>query len=153
MLPTRIRDSSWENDANLMESLEDCVAKRWSRDDIVSVMKSTYPQYAWSFSTLKRRLKVFGIQYIDKSVTDAQVGEAVAMEVINAGGDLGFRAMTAKLREKHKLKVPERDVLQALHEIDPQGVERRGDVGVGKKKKRKETFVSLVSQLKSMMMS
>ena len=59
--------------------------------------------------------------------------------------------MTAKLREKHKLKVPERNVLQALHEIDPQGVERRGDVGLGKKKKRKETFVSLVSQLKSMM--
>ena len=104
MLPsTRIRNKSCENDAKLMESLEDCVTKRWSRDDIVSVMKRTYPQYAWSISTLKRRLKHFGVQYIDKSVTDAQVGEAVAMEVINAGADLGFRAMTAKLREKHKL--------------------------------------------------
>ena len=142
----RIRNDQWKNDTKLEKELRDHVMKRWSVADVLNIVKRDYPQYAWSKPTLKRRLGFFSIRYIDTSVRPEELGEAVATELVNVGGDLGFRAMTAKVREKYRLNVRERDVLMTLRDLDPQGVERRGDVGKKKEKKRKETFVSLVSR-------
>ena len=148
MLPSkqpRIRNGKWKDDELLRTELEEYVKKRWSIRDILTVVLRKFPQYAWTVPTLKRRLGFFDIRYIDSNVTSEQLAQAVASELLNVGGDLGFRAMTAKVREKHDLKVKERDVLAALKDLDPQGVERRGDVGCKTKKKRKDAFVSSVS--------
>ena len=147
MLPTRIRNDGWRDDENLQSTLTDYVNKRWSQKDIVLIMQRDFPQYAWSVTTLKRRLAHFEIKYIDATVTDEQLGEAVANELLNVGGDLGFRAMTCKIREKCGLKVKERDVLECMKQLDEDGVDRRGGVGGKKAKKRKEQFVSLVSMV------
>ena len=93
--------------------------------------------------TLKRRLKHFELRMIDRCITTGQIANAISEELVNSGEDLGFRAMTKKLREKHKLNVKQDDVLDAMHDLDPQGVERRGNIGM-KVKVPRRTFISPV---------
>jgi len=46
------------------------------------------------------------ISYIDYTVTENYIVEAVKTDIKGAGRNIGYRAMTAKLRQKHDLKVP-----------------------------------------------
>ena len=61
------------------------------------------------------------------------------------GQYLGYRAMQRKLREQHKLAVPRNLVYDVMGMVDPEGLERRGNVGQKKRQRGATgTFTSLV---------
>ena len=48
----RIRNSEWEDDADLRNDLEKYVLKNFKREEILDFVKRDYPNYAWSLGTL-----------------------------------------------------------------------------------------------------
>ena len=103
-------------------------------------MKRDYPMYAWSMSTLARRLKYVHIHYIDSNVGLSAVTNAVKKELEGPGKLLGYRSMNQKLRTEHGICVPQRLVCDVMFTANPQGMEARS---VKKKKKKpKQPFVS-----------
>ena len=56
-------------------------------------MKRDFSQYAWSLSSLDRRMRYFDIHYTDNNVTVEQIRDAVKKEVDGPGKLLGYRAM------------------------------------------------------------
>lgn len=58
-----------------------------------------YPQYAWSLTSLKRRLTFFGISYVRYDIDIEEVESAVREEMEGPGQLLGYRAMQRKVRE------------------------------------------------------
>ena len=61
------------------------------------------------------------------------------------GQYLGYRAMQRKLGEQHKLAVPRNLVYDVMGMVDPEGLERRGNVGQKKRPRGATgTFISLV---------
>ena len=87
--------------------------------------KEISPQYAWSFRTLDRRLRSFGIYYTDKRVSLEEVQDAVRKELDGPGKLLGYRAMQNRLRQEHDLLVP-RDLVHAvMFDLDEEGLTAR----------------------------
>lgn len=114
--------------------MEKYVAQDLRRKEILDFMKRDYAEYSWSFRSLDRRLRYFDIYYTDSNVSVQEVKDAVKLEVNGPGKLLGYRAMQKKLRQEHDLKVP-RDLVHAvMYDVDPEGLEARGGVGLGKKK-------------------
>ena len=62
--------------------------------------------------------------------------EAVAKEIDGPGKLLGYRAMQKKLRQEHELNVPRDLVYAVIQEVDPEDLETRGGVGIGRQKKK-----------------
>ena len=61
---------------------------------------------------------------------------------------LGYRAMQRKVREQHQLPAPRNLVYDVMTMVDPEGMERRGNVGIKKRKRGGVgTFTSLVRHL------
>ena len=89
----------WKNDKALEKDLNEYVEKNFKRKEILDFMNQRYPQYAWSLTSISRRMKFFGIKYVD-------VEQAVRKELDGPGRLLGYRALHKKIREIHKLKVP-----------------------------------------------
>ena len=144
----RKRNDAWKEDEDLKEMLVDLVGKGWKQEVVLDFVSRDFEEYAWSLITLKRRLKHFGIEYYNKEIEPLEIAAAVSEEIGGAGRDLGYRTMTKKLCEKHKLQVPQHCVLQVMQVIDPNGVAQRG-AEVGKKKGRPANgrFFSPVSGL------
>ena len=90
-------------------------------------------------------MSYFGIKYVDYNLTVAEVEEAVCEETDGPGQLLGYRALQKKIREQHQLAVPRALVYDVLTKVDPEGLERRRNVGRGKRKRGATgTFTSLV---------
>ena len=141
----RIRNPMWKEDIELRGRLEELVRRRYSRSEILTIVKKQYPQYAWSIGTLAIRLDHFSIKYINYDISINEVRDAVSNELDGPGCKLGYRAMTQKIREIHKLNVPRDIVYDMMKDIDPEGLESRGGVGVSRKRKRNKRFISPVS--------
>eukprot|EP00111_Clytia_hemisphaerica_P012372 TCONS_00036343-protein len=139
---SRIRNPEWKEDQLLKGKLEECVLQKYSRKEILVIVKKQFSQYGWSLRSLTDRLKHFDIRYIDYEVSLASVYRAVQEELDGPGSQLGYRAITQKVREVHKLKVPRDVVYNVMRDLDPDGLASRGDVGVSKKKKREKRFAS-----------
>ena len=146
MAEALIRNSDWEDDEQLKSDLQRYVKQNLRRREIF--FRRDFPEYAWSLGTLSRRLAFFGIQYIKYDTDIEEVETAVREEIEGPGQLLGYRAMHKKLREQHNLAVPRDLVHDVMGLVDPEGLQRRGDVG---KKKRHRgatgTFTSLVRLL------
>lgn len=146
MAEALIRNSDWEDDEQLKSDLQRYVKQNLRRREILDFRD--FPEYAWSLGTLSRRLAFFGIQYIKYDTDIEEVETAVREEIEGPGQLLGYRAMHKKLREQHNLAVPRDLVHDVMGLVDPEGLQRRGDVG---KKKRHRgatgTFTSLVRLL------
>ena len=99
------------------------------RSEVLDFVERDYPQYAWSLGTLSRRMNHFGIKYVDYSLTVAEVEEAVCEENDGPGQLLGYRALQKKIRQQHQLAVPRALVYDVLTKVDPEGLERRWNVG------------------------
>ena len=110
------------------------------RIEIVDFLKRDYLQYPWSLPTLARRMKFFGIKYIDKTINIDTIKTAVQNELEGPGKLLGYRAMNQKLRTEYKICVPRNLVADVLCDLDPEGVELRNVKR--KKKKEKKPFKS-----------
>jgi hypothetical protein len=79
---------------------------------------------------------------IDRNVTVDQVKDAVQKELNGPGQLLGYRAMQKKVRQEHNLNVP-RDLVHAVMvDLDPEGLEQRGGVGIKKNKRGKGNFTT-----------
>ena len=148
MAEALIRNSDWEDDEQLKSDLQCYVKQNLRRREILDFVRRDFPEYAWSLGTLSRRLAFFVIQYIKYDTDIAEVETAVREEIEGPGQLLGYRAMHKKLREQHNLAVPRDLVHDVMGLVDPEGLQRRGDVG--KKKRRRGatgTFTSLVRLL------
>ena len=145
---SRIRNPDWESDGDLKSDLQRYVLQNLSRIEVLDFVKRDYPQYAWSLGTLSRRMAHFEIKYTDYETDIGAVEMAVRDESDGPGQLLGYRAMHKKLREQHHLAVPRNLVYDVMTCVDPEGLERRGNVG--KKKVHRGatgTFTSLVRNL------
>ena len=85
--------SSWKDDEELKADLEQCVRQNLKRSEILDFVKRDFPEYAWSIATLDRRLRQFGIRYIDYTTSIGAVSEAVQQELNGPGKLLGYRAL------------------------------------------------------------
>lgn len=136
-----MRNVNWKDDNALKKDMEKYVRQDLRRKEMLDFLKRDFAQYSWSFRSLDRRLRHFDIYYTDRDVTVEKVKEAVEKEINGPGKLLGYRAMQKTLRQEHGLNIP-RDLVHAvMYDVDPQGLEDRGGVGTGKKKK-KGTFTS-----------
>ena len=136
---SRIRNASWKEDDDLKKDLQDVVAKHYHKDEIVVDMKKRYSHYAWSKSSLRDRLRYFGIKYTERYNID-DVYLKVAEELEGPGKDLGYRAMTAKLLQVHGLKIPRNTVHLVMADLDFDGLQARGGVGKTKRPRRDAPF-------------
>ena len=90
----------WKNDQKLEHDLKKYVAAR------LDCVRKDYSAYKWSLRTLGRRLRHFGIHYIDSNTPLEVAREAVKKELDGPGAMLGYRAMTLKIQQKYDVKVP-----------------------------------------------
>ena len=146
-MAARIRNSEWEDDIELkMNDLKENVSRNLRQSEIVDLMKVKYPMYSWSLRTLSRRLHHSGIRYTDYSVDIDEVKEAAEKEMKGPGRLLGYRSLHKKVREVHGLSVPRNLVYDVMADVNPEGLEERGGVGMPKRPTRTGAFTSNVSK-------
>ena len=141
-----IRNSEWEDDADLRNDLEKYVLKNFKREEILDFLKRDYPNYAWSLGTLSRRMKYFNIKFVNHATTVEDVEAAVRQELDGPGQLLGYRALHKVIREKHELAVPRQLVYDVMTNIDSDALEQRR---VDKRKRPRGptgTFTSMVGK-------
>ena len=138
----RVRNSDWQQDQYLQDDLKKYVLENFTRKEVLDFVSQDYPQYAWSLSSLKRRLAFFGINYVKYDIEIDEVENAVREEVEGPGQLLGYRAMQRKVREQHQLPVPRNLVYDVMTMVDPEGMKCRGNV-VKKREEEEELEHSL----------
>ena len=80
-----------------------------------------------SLSTLKRRLRDYGLKRRGAQIEDQEVREILLREISGPGQLRGYRAVWHSLRLKHHIHVPRERVANLLRELNPDGTrERRG---------------------------
>ena len=132
---SRIRNNEWEQDEDLQNDLEHYVKQNFKRTEVLDFMRLKYPIYAWSLSTLSRRLEFFDIKYIDREIDYDELERAVTNELDGPGSKLGYRALTKKVREVHGIKAPRDGVYDMLKLLDEDGLASRGGVGYQRRRK------------------
>ena len=133
--------ADWEDDENLKQDLAMYVRQGLKRDEIINFLNRDYSCYKWSIRTLDRRLRYFDIYYNDPETPVEAVREAVQKELNGPGKLLGYRAMHKKIRQEYNLFVPRDAVHNIMYELDPEGLESRGDIGK-KQRRKKGSFTS-----------
>lgn len=86
----------------------------------------------------------FDIKYINYEVDVGEVEDTVRKEMDGPGRLLGYRALHKKLREVHELNVPRSLVYAMMKQVNPEGLEERGNVGRSKRPKRNNVFAAEV---------
>lgn len=130
------REATWTDDENLKEVLTKYVQQGLQRSEALDFLRREFPEYAWSIRSLDRRLRHFNIFYNDRSVEVQDVKEAVDEELKGPGKLLGYRALHKKIRLEHGLNVTRDQVYDVMSELDPHGLEARGNVGAKRQKKK-----------------
>ena len=74
--------------------------------------------------------------YNDRSVEVQDVKKVVDEELKGPSKLLGYRALHKKIRLEHGLKVTRDQVYDVMSELDPQGLEGRGNVGAKRQRKK-----------------
>ena len=144
---TELNMADWKNDQELKTDLQDYVHRNFQRLEILDFVEQKYTMYHWSLRTLCRMMSYFDIKYTNYEVDVAQVEDAVRKETDGPGRLLGYRAMHKKVREIHKLNVPRNLVYDVMTEINPEGLEARGNVGKPRRPKRNHVFIAEVMKL------
>ena len=131
----------WREDLQLKEDLLNLVRQGLMRKEILDFMTRDYPIYRWSLRSLDRRLRFFDIYYNHRDTTIDEVKEAVRKELDGPGKLLGYRSMHKKIRQEYGLMATRDAVYTVMQDLDPSGLEKRGGVGLSKRK-RKSNYVS-----------
>ena len=126
-----------EDDDDLQDYLRKYVGQNLKRSEILDFVKRYYPQYPWSLPTLDRRLRLFGVRYINYDTKLKVVKEAEQKELAGPGKLLGYRALNLKLRTEHGVQVPRHLVASMQVHLDPDGVEERNK----QKKTKRQRFL------------
>ena len=145
-MAARIRNPDWLEDVELENELRKHVSRNLRQSEIVDLMRVKFPMYSWSLRTLSRRLHHFGITFTDYSVDVDEIKEVVEKEMKGPGKLLGYRSLHKKVREVHGLNVPRNLVYNVMMDVNPEGLEERGGVGMTKRPKRTGSFTSNVSK-------
>ena len=132
--------SEWKEDNQLEHDLRKYVSQNLKRSEILDFVQRDFSEYTWSTATLDRRLRHFGIYYINYDIPVEAVSDAVQKELEGPGKLVGYRAMNHKLRTEHNVQVPRHLVYNVMAELDPEGLEARNLQQ--KKKKKKGYFTS-----------
>jgi len=74
------------------------------------------------------------------------VKEAVKKEMKEPGRLLGYLSLHKKFGEVHGLNIPRNLVYDVMADVNPEGLEERGGVGMPKRPKRTGAFTSNVSK-------
>ena len=85
-----IRNILWKEDDILKSDLKKYVKEDLRRTEILDFMKRDFSQYAWSLSSLDRRMRYFDIHYTDNNVAVEQIRDAVKKEVDAQGNYWGI---------------------------------------------------------------
>jgi hypothetical protein len=93
------------------------------QNDVILQFLSEYHEIDISLSTLKRRLKDYGLKR--NNTDEERLRTIINNELKGSGSSLGYRAMWHSLRLEYKLHVPRRLVAKIMKELDPDGVEQR----------------------------
>ena len=128
------RNSSWLKDGELKEEMLRYVREGYQRTEMLDFLRRDFPQHAWSIRTLDRRIQAFNIKCTDVDMTVDQVKSAVQKELDGPGQLLGYQAIHKKVRQVHNLNVPRNLVHAVMTELDPEGLQQHGGVGIPKKK-------------------
>ena len=102
-------------------TLKKYVSQNFKRSEILDFVQRDFPEYTWSTAILDRRLRHFGIYYINYDTPVTAVSDAVQKEFEGPGKLLGYRAMNQKLRTEHNVQVPRHLVYNVMAELDPEG--------------------------------
>ena len=129
-----------KEDNQLEHDLRKYVSQNLKRSEILDFVQREFSEYTWSTATLDRRLRHFGVYYINYDTPVEAVSDAVQKELEGPGKMLGYRAMNQKLRTEHNVQVPRHLVYNVMAELDPEGLEARNLQQ--KKKKKKGHFTS-----------
>ena len=130
-------ECKWQENEDFCQDLKHYVASNMKRSEILDFVKRDYRNYPWSIPTLDRRLRYYGIRYIDHNTPVPDViNAAVKMKLDGGGKRLGYRSMNLKLRTEHGICVPRKLVGEIMWDLDPEGSESRK---VLKKKKTKKS--------------
>ena len=78
-----------------------------------------------SLSTLKRRLRDYGLKRRGNDVNVDQLRDIIRNEILGSGESQGYRAVWHSLRLVHQIHVPRHLVATILQEVDPVGVQQR----------------------------
>ena len=95
-------------------------------NEIIREFLERHHGISMSLSTLKRRLRDFGLsrQSGNRADTD-RVRQIIEEELNGSGRLLGYRSIWHSLRLEHHIHYPRRLVAEMVREIDPEGVELR----------------------------
>ena len=99
-----IRNVEWLNDADLEQQIKLLVLQNFWRAEILDFLKRDFPHYAWNLGALSRRMKRFGIKYVDYEAPINEVRDALAYENKGPGQLLGYRAVHQKIRSSMVLQ-------------------------------------------------
>ena len=58
-------NSEWKEDNQLENDLRKYVSQNFKRSEILDFVQRDFPEYTWSTATLDRRVRHFGIYYIE----------------------------------------------------------------------------------------
>ena len=85
-----MKNSDWKDDAELEEKMRQFVMQNFRRCEMIDFLERDFLQYAWSMITLSRRMKHFGIKYIEYEIALEDVRAALRTENIGPGQLLGY---------------------------------------------------------------
>ena len=131
-------------DLKLRDDMERSVRQGYKLEEALDFLKRDFPMYAWSYRSLDRRLRCFEIYYnnrINPEVSVEEDKDAVKKELESLGRLLGYRVMHKKARQEYNLHVTRDALYNVMYDLDPEGLEARGGIGV-KKKRKKGNFSS-----------
>lgn len=131
---------NWNEDTELSNKIKKYVEQGLKRREMLDFLKKEFPFYPWSIRTLDRRMRYFGIYYMDQNLTLDDIKQAVKTELDGPGKLLGYRAMQKKVRQVWNLRVPRDMVYDIMYFYDPEGLKNR--IPGAKKKAKKGQFIS-----------
>ena len=113
------------NDQAEQEAIETYFLGGYEYETILCFL-SKYHGINYSMSTLKRRLREYGLKRKNAvDVDDNDIAEAIPQELQGPSSVSGYRSMWHTLRLKYELCVPRDKVQRILKELDPNGTEER----------------------------
>ena len=131
--------SEWKEDKKLKEDISQYFKQNLRCMEILDYVSRDFNCYDWSLPTLARRMKHFGIKYINAGVSVEEVVAAVNEELKGPGKLLGYRAMHMKLRVEHDLTLPRNLVYNIMQALDKNGIDARS---IKREQKRSKSLLS-----------
>ena len=88
--------------------------------EVIVDFMSKYHGVSISLSTLKRRLKEYGLKKRNCEVDEEKVQQLIKLEMAHAGEQSGYRTIWHTIRLVHKIHPPRKMVAEILRELNPE---------------------------------